>query len=149
MPLMGVFSVLVEQCLCARRPSTRCGEAGDIPGLLKFLAGLHQFKVKLSNNPPQGGADGLFFREVLRDGRQLPLHFTVLVGQFLHGGRCGVLRLDAGLELLDEVLVAAVGDNAPEAGLAQQLGGGPFPSARPRRKTPWRRTARRTGDARP
>jgi hypothetical protein len=31
------------------------------------------------------------------------------------------------LELLDEVLVVAVGDIAPEAGLAQQLGGGEFP----------------------
>ncbi|MFJ7063254.1 hypothetical protein ACIQVA_37295 [Streptomyces microflavus] len=84
---------------------------------------MRELQVELSDDPAQRGADGLLVCELFRDGSQLLFHLAVPIGEFLHGGRGGVLSFDAGLELLDEVSVVAVGDVSSQVGLAQQLGG--------------------------
>lgn len=95
--------------------------------MFEAVLSLVELQIKLGNDPPERGAGFPLAGQRLGGVGQLALQLGVPFREFLHRGGSAVLRLHPRLELLDEVLVVAVGDISPETGLAQQLGGSESP----------------------
>ncbi|OEJ57039.1 hypothetical protein BGM19_02460 [Streptomyces agglomeratus] len=103
---------------CRSSPSWK---AGDVSCLFEIVLSLVKFQIKLGNDPPERGAGPLLVGQCLGGNGKPVLQLGVTFCEFLHRGGSAVLCLGSCLEFFDEVLVVAVGDIAPEAGLAQQL----------------------------
>jgi hypothetical protein len=87
---------------------------------------LVELKCQLRGDFPENGGGGSFLGQFLPDCGEFCGQCIALGSNVPDPQRSGLLGLDLGLELLDEILVITVDDVTAQAGLGDQLRAGQF-----------------------